>query len=92
LQHLGRRLAQATLDLGEVRVGHAGLFGQLSQRQPRTEPLFPEIVTERLDGLPDLALCHDSIVLTSVSKRKQNLSDPVHKTLETPYFTGVSDC
>ena len=35
LQHLGRGPAQTTLDLAQVGVGHAGLLGELPQREPR---------------------------------------------------------
>ena len=78
LQHLGGGLAQAALDLAQVRVGHPGLLGQLAERQPCELPLLLEVVTERPGGLVDLladpltdsSLGHVSIVLAGVSKCK----------------------
>ena len=37
LEHLGRRLAQAALDLAEVGVAHADLVGELPQGELRAE-------------------------------------------------------
>ena len=58
LEHLGRGLAQPSFDLAQVRVRHAGLLGELPQRQLRREPLLAQVVPERLDGLADSELGH----------------------------------
>ncbi len=46
LQDLGRRLAQPSLDLAEVRVGDAGELAQLPERQPRVATLVADEVAE----------------------------------------------
>ena len=54
LQHLSRRLAEASFDLAQVGIGDAGLFRELSQRQLRRTALTGDKFTERADLARDL--------------------------------------
>src|SRR5580704_9285313 len=51
LQDVRARLAQATLDLAQVGVGHPGRLSQLAHRDLRLLPLLPDV-------LPDRVHCH----------------------------------
>ena len=46
LEDLGRGPAQPAFDLAQVRVRHAGLLGELPQRQPRRQALLTQVVAE----------------------------------------------
>ncbi|GAA2924461.1 hypothetical protein GCM10020221_20540 [Streptomyces thioluteus] len=54
LEDLGARLAQAALDLAEIRVGHSRRVGELTQRQLRVAPLLAQILAE----IADVERCH----------------------------------
>ena len=54
LQHLGRGLAETTLDLAQVRVGDAGLLGELPQGETRLRALLLEVVAQRPTVFPTL--------------------------------------
>ena len=54
LQHLGRGLAEASLDLAQVWIGDAGLFRELPQRQLRSPTLTGNELTEGADLPCDL--------------------------------------
>ena len=49
LQHLRTGLAQAALDLAEIRIGHPGGIGELPQRELRRAPLLAQVLTEIAD-------------------------------------------
>ena len=53
LEHLGRRLAQAALDLAEVGVAHSDLVGELSQRELAPRALLLEVVAQRAERADD---------------------------------------
>src|SRR6266704_2210532 len=50
LEDLGRRLAQPALDLGQVRVRHPGLLGQVAQGQLSLAPLLADVAADAEDG------------------------------------------
>jgi hypothetical protein len=61
LQHLCGGLAQPAFDLAQVRVGDAGLLGELTQRQLRCPTLRGNELTERVELVRDLVAsdsCH----------------------------------
>jgi len=73
LQHLCRRLAKASLDLTEVRIGYPGLVGELTQRQLCRSPLTGNELTERTELIRDLVRsdsCHAASVLAIASTLK----------------------
>src|SRR6478735_3343451 len=53
LEHLGRRLAQAALDLAQVGVAHPDLVGELPQGELRAEALLLEVVPQRAERADD---------------------------------------
>src|SRR5690606_36994320 len=61
------RLAQPALDLAEVRIGHPGGIRELPQRQLRTAPLLPQVLTE----IADVERCHAPTVAPRANYCKQ---------------------
>src|SRR4051794_39765763 len=84
LQHLGRRTAQAALDLAQVGVRHARLLGELPQREAGGDPLLVQVVTERLDGVADLPLSHTAILLAPASRKQTQRGCIRSHALEKP--------
>ena len=74
LEDLGARALQASLDLGQVGVGHPGELGQLTQGEPGGRALFAQVLAEAAAQVVQRVLAHKTIVLALVSKMQTGAS------------------
>src|SRR6185437_14200022 len=97
LQDLRARLAQAALDLAQVRVGDPGLLGQLPQRDLRLLPLLLDVVPDAVHVRHDSHASSPACSCKSAASTRNTFCLPVsHRNSgtarskeSTSYVTGT---